>query len=401
MFLMAKRVEALVKPELLVWARTSVGLSTDQAAKKVQVKTSRLLAWESGELRPTIRQLRKLGNAYKRPIAVFYLSQPPTAFQPMHDFRRLPGEIAGVQSYHLRLEIRRAHERRRIAIGLYEELEGEWPEFRARSTISEDPEKLAGRIRKLLKIDLSAQTALSSDYEAFNFWRDALENAGILVFQALNVELSEMRGFSISEFPFSAIVVNSKDAPRGRIFTMLHELTHIILRKGGLCDLQEEAVRPNTEQAIEVFCNHVSGATIVPANSLLQQEVVRSKTKPAKWSSDELTQLARMYQASKEVILRRLLINGKTTPKFYEKMRNQFEQEYRRYRGSPKPGFAPPYRKAISTAGPLFVRLVLNNYYQENITSRDISDFLNVRLKHMGKIENEIMGRSIMFGATG
>ncbi len=92
---MAKRVEAMVQPELLVWARTSAGLSLDQAAKKVQVGPGRLESWESGKgrptVRPTVKQLRKLGNAYKRPIAVFYLPEPPKDFQPMKDFRRLPG----------------------------------------------------------------------------------------------------------------------------------------------------------------------------------------------------------------------------------------------------------------------------------------------------------------------
>ena len=39
---MANRVEAIVKGELLSWARRSAGLDVDQAARKIRVKPERL-----------------------------------------------------------------------------------------------------------------------------------------------------------------------------------------------------------------------------------------------------------------------------------------------------------------------------------------------------------------------
>jgi transcriptional regulator with XRE-family HTH domain len=105
---MATSVKALVKPELLVWARTSAHLRVEEAAHKAQVKEEQLAAWERGEGQPSIPQLRKLGRVYKRPLAVFYLPKPPTTFQALHDFRRLPEGAAGEQSPELAYEIRRA-----------------------------------------------------------------------------------------------------------------------------------------------------------------------------------------------------------------------------------------------------------------------------------------------------
>jgi transcriptional regulator with XRE-family HTH domain len=91
-------VRALVKPELLIWARESARLSVEQAAQKAQVKPpGRLVAWERGESQPTIGELRKLARVYKRPLAVFYLSERPKAFQAMNDFRRLPEEMVGLR----------------------------------------------------------------------------------------------------------------------------------------------------------------------------------------------------------------------------------------------------------------------------------------------------------------
>ena len=86
---MVHRQYALVDGALLKWARESARFDLESAAKKLGVPAQRLDAWERGELRPTMNQLRKLANTYKRPIAVFYLPEPPTEFQALRDFRVL------------------------------------------------------------------------------------------------------------------------------------------------------------------------------------------------------------------------------------------------------------------------------------------------------------------------
>ena len=68
---------ALVTPAVLVWAREAAGLDPGIAASKLQVKPDRLLSWETGEQRPTLSQLLKLANVYKRNPAVFYVPEPP------------------------------------------------------------------------------------------------------------------------------------------------------------------------------------------------------------------------------------------------------------------------------------------------------------------------------------
>lgn len=395
---MAKGVEAIVEPALLVWARESAGFSVEEAARKVGVKPKRLQSWESGEKRPTLKQLRKLGKAYKRPIAVFYLLEPPKDFRPMNDFRRLSGQISFVESPQLRLEIRRARDRREIAIELYEQLGDEPPRFDVAANFSDDPERLGVELRKLLGIARKDQIRLQNDYEAFSLWRSALEGIGVLVFQAVDVDLYEMRGFSISEKPLPVAVVNIKDSPRGRIFTMLHEFTHIVLSDGGICDLEEEADGMPEERRVEVYCNRVAGAILVPRHELLHEDIVLRKEGDVIWTDEEIIELANKYQVSREALLRRLLICGRTTQDFYQKKRDEFRKKYekpKKYQGG---GFAPPYRMAISTAGPSFVRLVLHSYYQDKITTSDLCDFLNVKLQHMGKIESEIIGHRNKLG---
>lgn len=395
-----KRVEAAIKPELLVWARESAGLSTEETAHKAQVKEEQLLAWEAGERRPTIHQLRTLGLIYKRPLAVFFLSHHPRAFKPMHDFRRLPGEIAGIESPRLRLEIRRTEYRRQVVLDLHA-LRGEAPpSFTARASLSEDSEGVAGRVRAMLGISYQAQTALATDYEAWNAWRAAVEGLGVLVFQVERVDVAEMRGFCLAKEPSPVIATNIKDAPRGRIFTLLHEVAHLLLGEEGLCDLSEHGSVPLEERKVEVFANRVAAAVLMPAKELLAEEAIQAHRAGPRWSDDELQTLSHRYQVSQEAMLRRLLTLGRTTPEFYQAKREEFLKVYKLIEEKEHGGFAPPDRMAVATAGPAYVRLVLSSYYQEQITASDLCDFLGVRLKHLSKIEAAVFGHTSRLGVA-
>jgi Zn-dependent peptidase ImmA (M78 family) len=394
-------VRAMVKPELLMWARTSARLDEEQAARKAQVGLEQLRSWEKGEAQPTIGQLRKLGRVYKRPLAVFYLPKPPRDFQALHDFRRLPEADIGRQTPELAFEIRRARDRREIALELYRDLTGnDPPSFELRAAVSDDPEAVALRLRTALGVERSEPLRWKNNYDALNRWRTALEDAWVLVFQAEDVTVEEMRGFSVSDTPLPVVAVNIKDAVAGRIFSMLHEVTHVMLREGGLCDVDEASA---AQQAVEVFCNRVAGATLVPSEWLLDEDVVRGQ-QGVRWPDEATGSLAHRYRVSREVILRRLLMLGRTSEAFYKEKRKQFQGELeaqqelelqKQLLGLATPGFVTPDRMAVSTAGPLFVRLVLASYHQEKITANDLSRFLEVRLKHLPKIERAVVNRQL------
>lgn len=310
----------------------------------------------------------------------------------MHDFRRLPGEVAGIESPELRLEIRKARYRRQVALDLYRALGEDPPEFTLAASLSEDPEVVAGRARETLNGTLQ-QHEWKNHYQALNGWRAAFERIGILVFQAVDVDVDEMRGFSVADLPLPVVVVNIKDSPRARVFSMAHELAHLMLREEGLCDLAEEAPRPAPEQRVEVFCNHVAGALLVPANELLGEQVVREHSRSPIWTDEELARLVNRFQASRETILRRLLLLGRTSEAFYRQKRKEFLEGYQE-RPPKEGGFPPPDRVAVASAGPLFARLVLDSFHQEKITSSDVSEYLDVRLRWMGKIEQAVFGRA-------
>ena len=390
------RIEAFANPKVVAWARRMAGLDLEDAAHKVGAKAERLKAWERGELRPTITQLRKLSDIYKRPLALFFLDKPPADEATPRDFRRFDPEAAEPLSPELRLAIRDARARREAALELFEELDEKPPRLELSAKLSDDPERLGEQLRKTLA---AGGTPPSGDPRiVFNFWRAAAENAGVLAFQAVGVDVEEMRGFSISERPLPAVVLNIKDAYAARSFSLLHELTHIMLNRGGLCIFEEQG--PQTDsQRTEVFCNHVAGAALLPASSLLREAEVPAR-RVSEMPESAVGELARRYGASREAVLRRLVILNRIPLSFYRRRRAEYSREYQRVRREPRQGgFAPPYTMAVAKGGPLFTRLVLSAYDEERITASDLAEYLRVRLKHLDRIRNAVQPGPIVGGA--
>lgn len=386
-------VEALANPALLVWARESASLSQEAVAKKIEVKVDRIRNWEAGQEHPSVAQLRNFAAATKRPLAVFYLAEPPLTFDALYDFRAgaIPS-LSVATTPALAFEIRKAYDRREWALELMSDLQLTPAAFDVRLGLSDDPEVAAGKIRAALGARTEVQSQWRVDNEAFREWRALLERAGILTFQAANLELDEARGFSISLKPLPVVVANIKDAYRGRIFTLLHEATHIALNEGGICDLDDNQ-RRNASARIEAFCNRTAGAILFPKQDLLATSEVRNH-RPADmgWSDNEIQSLSRRFGGSREALLVRLLALGRTSEKFYYRKRDEYRLAYAKWREQRKEGFAPPHIVSLSSAGPLFTNLVIENFNREHITASDVSDYLQVRVKHLPEIQRDYGG---------
>ena len=176
------------------------------------------------------------GNTFP---SVFYLPEPPVDFAPLRDFRRLPDAGDETISPKLALHIRRAYERRELALELHEELRTEPERFPLTATIRDDPEKVGQTIRQFLGVDDDTQQKAARAGRVFDFWRRKMEERDILVFLIsgphYSVELKEMRGFAIARPELPVIVVNGRDYSQGgKAFTLLHELAHIVLGESAI-----------------------------------------------------------------------------------------------------------------------------------------------------------------------
>ena len=116
------------------------------------------------------------------------------------------------------------------------------------------------------------------------------KNLGIFVFQFPMPE-EDLDGFSYAfdEFPY-AIVVNNQNAPVKKIFTLFHELGHILKHDPAVCKNTF-----NDSLPVELECNNIAGKFLVPKDLLVKTE-----------SIDEIFSLASTFNISGEVYLRRL-----------------------------------------------------------------------------------------------
>jgi len=386
---MPRSAKALINPSVLKWAREFAGMSMNEASGRMHMPAGRIETWETGSESPTVVQLRKLAKIYHQPLAAFYLPSPPDITRRiLRDFRRVRGQSQRATSSDLTLDIQIAADRRAVALELYAERRESPPTFEFTASSRSNSEALALRIRDLLGISSDKQFKWRDPRVAFNAWRAPIESLGVLVFQATGVPVAEMRGYSVAELPLPIIVVNRKDTYGARSFTLLHEFTHLALRVEGICDPSEEGPADSAAQRIEVFCNRVAGAALVPLRVLLSEVSVPTGDGPRDWSDDEIETLAGRFGVSREVVLRRLLIAKLTTERFYKQMRRKYQEDYE---SRPKSqGFISPRRNALSALGKPFVRLVIDALHAGKITTSDVSDYLGIRVQHLGPLVRDL-----------
>ncbi len=393
---MVRSIEALVEPSLLIWARQSAGYEIGEVAKKVLKDPGIVQDWEDGHGKPPLAVVRKLATMYHRPLAIFFLPEPPQEANPPKDFRRLPDSEVH-DSPEMLFEFRLAQERAAVANNLAKELEEKPTVRRIIVGVDDDPEQLGPRIRKLLGVTMEQQRKWQEPYVALNSWRSAVESLGVLVFQTSAVSVEEMRGFSISSDTVPVIVLNSKDHPNGRIFTLLHELGHVFLKDSGVCNPAENPKLRGEAQREETFCNGLAAAILIPADELNKNLTVAEHGK-ADWTDTELNDLAKLFSVSPEAILRRLLTLDKTTEEFYGKKRAEF---LRRYANLPKrksSGGPKIERKVVSKLGSPFLNLILRAYDREFITSRDLSQYMGTKVDYLSRIEKVLEAKHVQQG---
>jgi Zn-dependent peptidase ImmA (M78 family)/DNA-binding XRE family transcriptional regulator len=387
---MPRSIPAQVRPELLVWARSTAGLTREIAANKAQVKPESLHEWEAGTSSPTIPQLRKLGEVYKRPIAVFFLSEPPQGFDPQREFRRLPGVTPQNESPELRFALRTALFRREAAKEVYERLGERVPTLEGAVTPEEDPEAVGIRIRELLGVNWETQVDWPSAYAALNAWREAVEETGVLVFQTGGIDLQEMRGTSIPHGPLPVIVINNADAPHGRIFTLLHEFTHILLGNSGHETSPMEGRRLPEEQTLEQASNRFTAAALMPRQDFLRE--LESHRPVLRGDDNALRRFANRIKVSPEAILRRLLSLRRISAQLYRQKRQEWQG--RSWFPQPDSEGGPPIQvRVISRVGRAFVSLILEGYQRNAISSVDVSDYLGIQLKYLDRVAAELVTR--------
>jgi Zn-dependent peptidase ImmA (M78 family) len=352
--------------------------------------------WENGHDLPSLSELRKLGEAYKRPLAIFFLAEPPLKFDAQREFRRLAGIKPGKASPELLQSLRWAAYRRDAAIELHRITGETTNHLRAVLHPGQDSEEAGAHIRELLGITIKTQFAWEGEYAALNAWRAAIEAKGILVFQTSQMEVEEMRATCIPDAPFPVILLNSNDAVYGRVFSLLHEFAHILLHAGGHQTSRMVGERLPEEQPLEVAANAFAAAALLPKT--IFERLVKIYPSVVSGDNEALYTLSQKLSTSSEVIMRRLATLGLVSEALYRKKRDAWlalgKANKSRTQGGPRIEV-----KTISKDGPGYTRMVLSAFDQRLISTNTASDYLGVKPCHFPNIRRELRHRPSLMSA--
>lgn len=392
---MARGLEIQLSTSVLTWARTTIGYTIDEVAKKIGIKPEKLKLWEEGNEKPTYLQLEKLAyNVYKRPIAIFFRKEPPIEKPIEQDFRNLTSDEIKEMSPELRLIIRKAKRLQNLVkeLNIDNKTLPIYKEFKV--TINDNPVSAANRFREFINLPIEEQKKWKPE-KSFDNFKEYVEKIGIFVFQ-FQMPFEEARAFSLTE-ENPIIVLNSGDAKNGRIFSLFHELCHILFNVGDIFRDKNTKALKNEYKLIEDFCNSFASAFLVP-EELFKIDIKFKKPQIQEWSDNDLDRLAKVYKVSKEVILRKLVDLHCASKSFYysrkrvwdTEIKNKKERQKLKLKEEGRGGSTPQDIKTVSEKGKLYITKVLDGFDKGKLTYSEISEFLEVKLDYIPKIIERI-----------
>lgn len=367
-----------VKVEILVWARETAGLTLEEASHALNVPVDRLAKMEKGDLVPTRNQLVKMSTKYRRPLVVFYLPNIPRPSDKGQDFRTLPQGQEGVGESLLQALIRQMQTRQELVKSALQEADDASElTFVGGSSVANGERRVSEVIRDVLNFSRDDFRAERNVDSAFKALRAATERTGVFVVLAGNlgshhsaIPVSTFRGFSLADEIAPFIVINENDSRSAWSFTLLHELTHILLGQTGVSGY-------GSQQRIESFCDSVAAKFLVQESEVagLWARIRRNGLD----NIEAITEFAETYNVSRKMVAFNLLKMGLISNNLYEDIERRLDSDreaaaVRQRRGSPDYYVVRQHR-----AGPGLVSAVTKLFSEGLLSSTKAGQVLGVK----------------------
>jgi len=366
---MAVRVD--VAPALLAWASERSGRDPEDLRQRFP----RLDAWESGEAKPTLKQLEKFARATDTPFGYMLLQSPPDEPLPVPDFRTIPGAQTSRPSPNL-LDTIYICEQRQDWYRDYLRATGAEPlDFVGSLKTTTSVAAAAQRIQERLEFGVEDRSELSNWSEALREFSEKVEDAGVLVMISgvvgsnthRTLDPDEFRGFALVDDLAPVVFVNGADTKAAQIFTLAHELAHIWL---GQPALSNPRINSKSDQGVERWCNAVAAEFLIPEKALRAEFVVGEPL------TDQVSRLAKHFKVSTLVVLRRVFDAGYIK---WDQYQAAFADELTRIRkvsGSAGGNF---YNTQPVRTSKRFARAVVADTLEGRTLHRDAFQLLGVR----------------------
>ena len=375
-----------INPDIIKWARERSGYTLQDIAEFFKKDIATISDWESGEKAPTYVQLERLADKFKRPIALFFFPEVPEEPDLVNQLALRSSEIEAL-SPDIRLLLRHAVARQ---VSLMELNMGVNPAgtkiFRdLHAQLDDSVAESAHQAREHLDISVETQASWKTPTEALEIWRDRIEDRGIFVFKdAFQDEFVD--GFSLVHDEFPVIYLNNSRPHTRQIFSLFHELAHLLLRQNGIT----RGVKIGGEK-IERFCNRFAAEFLVPSADL------ETRLDFSDYDDTAIGALASYYKVSRPVILLKLIDRRILKPAVYKRMIKKWKEAHEfnleKAAESKNPGGGDYYNTRAVYLGYRFMELAFSRYHQGGCSIEELAGHLNVKVKNVPGLEDRLWRR--------
>ena len=361
-----------ISGELLKWARTTrFSRDLEEASKKLKVTKEQIISWESQGANMTASEIRKLSKVYKRSATVFLLKTVPKSQEPPK-FRRFSLEDVMLSKETL-MAMRKAQETQIATIELLGDIDNLL--LNTLSNLKPDASVIANKAIASLGVTNELRFSSKNTKEQLQKWKRLLETKNIMVLEH-SFPMIDARAFAIYNKSIPVIILNGRDTDNGKVFSLFHELGHLVLKQSELdVEMTLDYSKTFTD---ELFCNQVS------ANILVPNEMLKQATTPNNYYGEsQVKELAKKFKVSTSVIWRKLYDNKLISIAQYNKIRSKLStfESYMVEKSKKKFGAnrnTHLYKK-IKNMGELYIGATLEAFNTNRISHYEVLDYLGIQ----------------------
>lgn len=347
------------------------GITTSQLSHKLNVSEDKIHAWLNASALPTYSQLTKVADCFKKPIVFFFMENPPMqsfeidfrstqGFNFVEDKKRLSELIDGLVIYKESLKELFSKNTSKCKLC-------EWISHT-------DKSDFYSYLREQLNFSIQLQCEFKRATDVIEYLREQFYNCGIYIFKD-SFRIDSISGLCAYDDEYPIILLNNKVSFTRQLFTIFHELYHLMAKASHIDLLTVE----------ECDCDRFAGEFLVPLDSLLLDIKDGKKRYKSCENIAFIENRASHYNISREAYLFQLLQQNAVSKEFFFNFLQEHQSYLIRSRQDDISG-GNYYFTKMNYLGKSYLGDVAASYFTGKIPLRYVAQYTQMKVPNVKKM---------------
>lgn len=382
-----------IKPNVVEYYIERSTLTVEELEEYKDLKN--LAKWMDSQTQPTFNQLNKLSKVLKVPFGYLLLNEIQDEKVALAEYRTILNEeipkpsselidtihdMENKQSW-LKDYLQRTGAAKLDFVGIYKQ------------NTDTGVIEIAKSIRAILGIEEN-WFSFCRKANAYNYLRNKFEQIGITVMMngiaksntKRTLRVDEFRAFVLVDELAPLIFINTSDSDTGKIFSLFHEMAHIVFGESGIFNENHEK-NPIYRNELEIKCNNIASELCLPTHLFQKYWAESIETNVF----DKIELIANKCNVSQMVIGLKALKRKFITEEDYNEIRKRSIENYENSRQKKKSG-GDAINNAVSRIDKRFFRLLSADIKNGYTPYTEAYRLMNTNRKTFDKIEQRIVG---------